>query len=892
MKKLLLSLLLAATGPVAAWADIVAPTSVTATALSTSTIKVDWNDNSSDESGFRIYMANSQGAAFVKVGEVAANVETFTAGGLPATSQRYFRVLAFKHSVYVPEDISNVSAHAQATTLGTGPANTAPVAVDDVNSGVAPVTLTGNVLTNDTDANSDPLTVQQPNANIAANGSYSINFTTAGTFPFNYTVLDGRGGSDTGVLTITITAAPAPNNPPVAVDDTYTTQRDVVLTDNVLTNDTDADSDPLTATPITTGPFILAANGDFTFTPPATGTTFGIDYTVLDDAGGEDVGHVTIEITDPNPSNIPPVAEDDFNNGEVNVAITGNVLINDSDEDSDGQLNVVQPAGIINANGFYTFTSSTTGIFNFPYTLDDGDGGRDTANLQITVFVAPPATGLVAFPGADGYGKFARGGRGGAQLFVTNRNDDGPGSYRACVEAIGPRTCIFRVSGDIPLQSTVDATSPFLTVAGETSPNGITLRSVAPNKGDLMVVATHDVIIRHMKFRGGHPPHNTAPTGSPNGRNLMLGDIHDGDPVHDVIVDHMSASWATDQTFDVSFGPTAPGQASPIEKLTVQNSLVYEGLRNHSKGPNYRSCGISTLRSMIASNTIRNPNNTCGKHDPNNLRVGGGITGENEFTNNVVYNGGEAFLDMWSGRGEAWLNIVGNVFKKGPNTRDRLSNNISHDIYPVDAWHQTSRQAPSGTCQQNNNAPGCVSNTQGGDPLHMCVQGNTHIGFNTFMGNLVTPTNPNGTPTAAPPIHGVVNPNDAHLVESTNCVTNPVGENGIASSVLATSSVFSHVMQNAGAFPKHRDSADAKIVADATNGTGSIPLCTSSSTAATCDPLPYPVIPNGTPYPDSDNDGMDDTYESANGVTNPNGDIDNDGYTNLEEFLHQLAATR
>ena len=103
---------------------------------------------------------------------------------------------------------------------------------------------------------------------------------------------------------------------------------------------------------------------------------------------------------------------------------------------------------------------------------------------------------------------------------------------------------------------------------------------------------------------------------------------------------------------------------------------------------------------------------------------------------------------------------------------------------------------------------------------------------------------------------------------------------------MPASEVEAYVLANAGAFPRHRDSADAKIVEDYRTGTGDVPICSSSSTAQQCDPLPWPTLDAGTPYPDADGDGMSDAWEAAHGG-DPNA-IDASGYTNLEMFVSSL----
>ena len=108
----------------------------------------------------------------------------------------------------------------------------------------------------------------------------------------------------------------------------------------------------------------------------------------------------------------------------------------------------------------------------------------------------------LAFPGAEGFGAYSKGGRGGAVLFVTNLNDSGPGSLRWAVEQKGPRTIIFKTSGTIVLEKRLDIENPFITIAGQTAPgDGICL------KGETVRIATHDVIVRYLRVRLGDGLH-------------------------------------------------------------------------------------------------------------------------------------------------------------------------------------------------------------------------------------------------------------------------------------------------------------------------------------------------------------------------------------------------
>lgn len=828
--------------------------------------------------------------------------------------------------------------------------NVAPVAVDDTASGLSLTDIAGNVLTNDTDAEGDPLTVVQPNADISVEGLFSKNYSTpgqrtinyevtdgeatdagvltitvnnrspvvaneggqaqdgvqfttnvltndsdpdggtlsivspsdaafasngtftktygsVGTKTANYTVSDGQGGTASGTLTVIVTSGAPSNTAPVAVDDSKTGVRNVAVTGNVLTNDTDANNNALSVVQPNSN---IAANGSFSITNTTVGV-FNYSYTVTD-GEATDVGNLQITI-----NNQAPVAVDDTGSGLKNTAIVGNVLANDSDPDGDTPLSVVQPNSNIEADGDFSITNTTAGTPTYNYTVQDSLGATDTGVLTLTVnepTQPPPSPGsLVAFPGAEGFGRFSVGGRGGTVMQVTTLADSGAGSLRACVAASGPRTCVFRVTGYIDLNSSLDVVNPFITIAGETAPGkGITLRN-ASNLRQPIRLWTHDIIMRHFRIRPGGPHHSVGSNGDGfivAGNNQFA----DTENVTDIIMDHMSFSWATDEN----------GDNSPFaDRITIQNSMFYEGLKGHSKGLNLRGCGVSVIRTLIASNTIRNPNHTCGKEIPGSTRVGGTRHGEVEFRNNAVYNGNTGFLDFWNGRGEGWGNYAGNVFKRGPDTP---SGNTAP--YPIDVYDFNSKPGSPAdfACPGGS---GCADWLPAGtsDPQHICVMQNAQIG------------NVHG-PRAAP-LHGVLDPRDAHVVHSTNCVTNPAVDpsepRGLTGTVVNApanpTSALQTVLNNAGAFVNNRDTADAGIVTNVLNGTGSIPTCVQSG--ANCSGLPWPTLSGGTNYPDTDTDGMDDTWETANlGGTSAtaSADADSDGYTNLEEFLHYIAATK
>ncbi len=179
------------------------------------------------------------------------------------------------------------------------------------------------------------------------------------------------------------------------------------------------------------------------------------------------------------------------------------------------------------------------------------------------------AVAIKAFPTAEGFGANAVGGRGGAVIEVTNLNDSGAGSLRSCIEASGPRNCVFRIGGTITLNSGLTVNNPYLTIAGQTATgDGITLRTAPTNAKGLVTIApsAHDVIIRFIRVR----------TGTPNGS----GDALDAITMNSdhTILDHVSLSWAIDENLNTWY--------ATAHDITIQWSIVAEALNcnKHPKG--------------------------------------------------------------------------------------------------------------------------------------------------------------------------------------------------------------------------------------------------------------------------------------------------------------------
>ena len=217
-----------------------------------------------------------------------------------------------------------------------------------------------------------------------------------------------------------------------------------------------------------------------------------------------------------------------------------------------------------------------------------------------------------AFPGAEGAGACALGGRGGDVYYVTNLNDSGPGSLRyGITNAAGPRTILFSVSGTINLLSDLTIDTSFLTIAGQTAPGG----GITTQGRTVRVVNANDVVIRYMRFRPGD---SNCISGF-EGDSLWL------DYVTDTIIDHVSASWSVDEALSVT----------DSTNVTVQWSLITDSLNNscHPDGPH----GFGSLL-RYGYGSLSFHHNLYADHRGRSPRLGDNLS--LDFVNNVIHNWG------------------------------------------------------------------------------------------------------------------------------------------------------------------------------------------------------------------------------------------------------------
>lgn len=279
--------------------------------------------------------------------------------------------------------------------------------------------------------------------------------------------------------------------------------------------------------------------------------------------------------------------------------------------------------------------------------------------IIIAAATMAPDAATPAFPGAEGAGRSATGGRGGRVLKVTTLADSGPGSLRAAVDATGPRIILFDVAGTIRLASPLVIRNGRVTIAGQSAPgDGITLRD------QTLQVAADDVVIRYIRSRLG------AESGTQGDAIWVSGGTR-------VILDHVSASWSVDETLSASSNYRDP--ANSIGDLTVQWSVIANSLRRagHVKGDHGygsliragRGARVSFHHNLWANHAARMPrpgNYAPPAVDPQGARF--------DFRNNVFYNwGGSRSGYNADTQSLARYNFVGNAYLPGPDSKGRFA---------------------------------------------------------------------------------------------------------------------------------------------------------------------------------------------------------------------------
>ncbi len=466
-----------------------------------------------------------------------------------------------------------------------------------------------------------------------------------------------------------------------------------------------------------------------------------------------------------------------------------------------------------------------------------------------------PQAKIPAFPGAEGGGMYSFGGRGGKVITVTSLADKGPGTLREALETGGARIIVFNVAGIIKLNSPLIVRAPYVTIAGQTAPgDGICVA------GETIWVDTHDVVIRHMRFRRGET--------FVGRRDDAIG----GNPVGNIIMDHVSGTWGLDENMSFyrhMYNDEMPGskdQKLPTVNVTIQNSLFAEGLDtyNHAFGSTLGGENCSFMRNMWASNTGRNPSI--------------GWNGIFNFWNNVIYNWVNRSID--GGDYTAKYNIMNNYFKPGPATNK--DEPISYRILKPESGRSKLPYLVFGTAYVHGNI----------------VEGNDKVSKDNWDGG-VQMENKKGESMSF---------EEASTYFPKMRVNDPMPMPWHLEMMSAEKS-YDFVLKNAGATLPLRDAVDQRIVRTVKNGKAEYVEGLDSSTFYQFehrrlgqDSYKLGIITDisqvggypeykGTPYIDSDKDGLPDAYEKKHKL-NPNDasdatiDSDKDGYTNIEEYIN------
>ena len=470
---------------------------------------------------------------------------------------------------------------------------------------------------------------------------------------------------------------------------------------------------------------------------------------------------------------------------------------------------------------------------------------------------------IPAFPGAEGGGAYTPGGRGGKVIVVNSLEDRGPGTLREACETGGARVVVFNVSGIIRLKSPINVRAPYITIAGQTAPgDGICVT------GQSFLIDTHDVVIRHMRFRRG--AQDVA----------FRDDAVGGNAVGNIMIDHCSCTWGLDENisfyrhmYDPSEGQYESKDLKlPTVNVTIQNTISAKALDtyNHAFGS---TLGGAFMRNLWASNSGRNPSI--------------GWNGVFNFVNNVVFNWVHRSSD--GGDYTAMFNMINNYYKPGPATPKDTP--VGHRILKPEAGRSKLDHKVYGRVYADGNI----------------MEGYPAITEDNWAGGIQIETQPN--------TEGYTE----------NMRSNRPFEMPYIN-IMGAKDAYDYVLKHVGANIPCRDIVDERVIEEVRTGipyyekklpkdaygdlTGLSPKSMGEDGQFKYRRLPkdsykqgiitdirqmggYPEY-KGTPYVDTDGDGMPDEWEKANGL-NPNDpsdankDCTGDGYTNIEKYINGIS---
>ncbi len=460
-----------------------------------------------------------------------------------------------------------------------------------------------------------------------------------------------------------------------------------------------------------------------------------------------------------------------------------------------------------------------------------------------------PQSNIPAFPGAEGGGKYSFGGRGGRVIVVTNLNDDGEGSLRWACEQGGARIVVFNVSGIIRIKTPIIVRAPYITIEGQTAPgDGVCVA------GESFWLNTHDVIVRFMRFRRGETWVGR--------RDDAIG----GNPVGNIMIDHVSASWGLDENMSMyrhMYNDSTPMKNGELKlgtaNITIQNSIFSESLDtwNHAFGSTLGGENCAFVRNLWADNAGRNPSI--------------GWNGIFNFANNVVFNWVHRSTD--GGDYTAMYNIINNYYKPGPATPDQ-SHPISHRILKPESGRSKLPYKVYGRAYVNGNI----------------VEGNARVTKDNWDGGVQVEELP-----------------DAGEYKAKMKWNSPLPMPEIT--IIPAAQAKDFVLANAGATMPVRDAVDKRIIEQVKTGKIVVsdkvvaPTTQFKPRRLPLDSYKIGIITDisqvggypeykGMPYVDTDNDGIPDSWEIKNNL-NPKDATDaakitRNGYSNIEVYLNSV----
>ncbi|SEN81805.1 hypothetical protein SAMN05660816_01579 [Niastella yeongjuensis] len=435
----------------------------------------------------------------------------------------------------------------------------------------------------------------------------------------------------------------------------------------------------------------------------------------------------------------------------------------------------------------------------------------------------------IAFPGAEGYGQYTTGGRGGKVYVVTTLDDNGPGSLRNAVEANEPRVVVFAISGTIHLQSKLEIKGN-ITIAGQSAPgDGICLADYSVG------LAGDNIIVRYLRCRMGDKNQRGGMVDGNGGDDAFGGTRH-----KNIIVDHCSVSWSTDEVFSVYNGDSTTLQWNLIAEPLNYSYHFEKGdkdYEHHGYGGIWGGKHLSGHHNLFAHCNSRNPRFNGNRQ---------GIEEKVDFRNNVIYDWG--INSAYAGEGGTY-NMVNNYYRYGPNT----NKNVMYRI--VNPWRNT--KLPYGKYFLEGNF----------------MDGSTEVTNNNWQGVFL----------------GEKEGDDPALAKAeAPFVAMPV-------TTQKAKEAYELVLKQVGCSLK-RDTLDARIVNEVKKRGGSfvdVQGHYAHGTAFESTVNAWPALKSLPAVPDKDQDGMPDAWETKHALNPADaGDASayklDKNYTNIEVYLNGL----